>query len=134
MSLKDVYQKFLTSPSTASLASDVSLIYITSTTEINGADRVIKHLSRQQELKINSQTVLDAVQGSNALCLDIETSLQFLTGGGAYLPNLDETFLFDRVAKFPTVGALPLPNSPTLDYVLIRLIVPADPYRPIQRQ
>ncbi|KAL4752131.1 hypothetical protein BDW72DRAFT_75566 [Aspergillus terricola var. indicus] len=103
MSLKDVYQKFLAAPSSAFLASDVSLIYITSTTEINGADRVIKHLSKQQELKINSQTVLDTVQGSNALSLDIETSLQFLTGGGAYLPNLDETFLFDRVAKFPTI-------------------------------
>ncbi|RDW81678.1 uncharacterized protein DSM5745_05235 [Aspergillus mulundensis] len=103
MSLLNVYQKFLVSPSAAPLASDVSLIYITTTTEIKGADKVIKHLTKQQELKINSQTVLDSVQGSNALSLDIEINLQFLTGGGAYLPNLDETFLFDHVAKFPTI-------------------------------
>ncbi|KAL4925471.1 uncharacterized protein BDV17DRAFT_300254 [Aspergillus undulatus] len=103
MSLKDVYQRFLAAPSSAPLASDVSLIYITSTTEIKGADKVIKHLTKQQDLKINSQAIIDSVQGSNALSLDVDTSLQFLTGGGAYLPSLDETFLFDRVAKFPTI-------------------------------
>ncbi|KAL4969359.1 uncharacterized protein BDV14DRAFT_165758 [Aspergillus stella-maris] len=103
MSLKDVYQRFLAAPNSAPLASDASLIYITSTTEIHGADKVIKHLTKQTDLKINSQTIIDSVQGSNALSLDVDTSLQFLTGGGAYLPNLDETFLFDRVAKFPTI-------------------------------
>ncbi|OJI97863.1 hypothetical protein ASPVEDRAFT_126265 [Aspergillus versicolor CBS 583.65] len=103
MSLKDVYQRFLAAPNPASLASDVSLIYITSTTEFKGADSVTKHLTKQQEIKINSQTIIDSVQGSNALSLDVDTSLQFLTGGGAYLPNLDETFLFDRVVKFPTI-------------------------------
>jgi hypothetical protein len=112
MSLKDVYQRFLSDPRSAPLAPDVSLIYITSTTEFNGAEAVLKHLTKQQHIiKTNSQTVIDAVQGSNALSLDIETALQFVSGGGAYLPNLDETFLLDRVAKFPTVGAGPLPRS-----------------------
>lgn len=105
MSLKDVYQRFLAAPSSGPLASDVSLYYITSTTEFKGAEKVIKHLTKQQEIKIKSQTIIDAVQGSSALSLDVDTSLQFLTGGGAYLPNLDETFLFDRDARFPTVGA-----------------------------
>ncbi|KAL2862040.1 hypothetical protein BJX68DRAFT_15878 [Aspergillus pseudodeflectus] len=104
MSLKDVYQRFLSDPRSAPLAPDVSLIYITSTTEFNGAEAVLKHLTKQQHIiKTNSQTVIDAVQGSNALSLDIETALQFVSGGGAYLPNLDETFLLDRVAKFPTI-------------------------------
>ncbi|KAL4916673.1 hypothetical protein BDW62DRAFT_102321 [Aspergillus aurantiobrunneus] len=103
MSLKDVYQRFLAAPSSAPLASDVSLIYITSTTEFKGADKVIKHLTKQQDVKVNSQTVIDAVQGSNALSLDVDTAVQFVSGGGAYLPNLDETFLFDRVATFPTI-------------------------------
>ncbi|KAL2834728.1 hypothetical protein BJY01DRAFT_224111 [Aspergillus pseudoustus] len=104
MSLKDVYQRFLSEPRSAPLAPDVSLIYITSTTEFNGADAVLKHLTKQQHIiKTNSQNVIDAVQGSNALSLDVETSVQFVTGGGAYLPNLDETFLLDRVAKFPTI-------------------------------
>ncbi|KAL4786655.1 hypothetical protein BJX76DRAFT_96789 [Aspergillus varians] len=103
MSLKDVYQRFLADPRSAPLASDASLIYITSTTEINGSDKVIRHLTNQQEVKTNFQTVIDAIQGSNALSLDVDTSVQFVTGGGAYLPNLDETFLFDRVATFPTI-------------------------------
>ncbi|KAL2818136.1 hypothetical protein BJX63DRAFT_419398 [Aspergillus granulosus] len=104
MSLKDVYQRFLSDPRSAPLAPDVSLIYITSTTEFNGAEAVLKHLTKQQHIiKTNSQTIIDVVQGSNALSLDVDTSVQFVTGGGAYLPNLDETFLLDRVAKFPTI-------------------------------
>ncbi|KAL3465292.1 hypothetical protein BJX64DRAFT_252823 [Aspergillus heterothallicus] len=104
MSLKDVYQRFLNDPRSAPLAPDVSLIYITSTTEFNGADAVLKHLIKQQHIiKTNSQSIIDTIQGTNGLSLDVETSVQFLTGGGAYLPNLDETFLLDRVAKFPTI-------------------------------
>ncbi|KAL2831777.1 hypothetical protein BDW59DRAFT_140007 [Aspergillus cavernicola] len=104
MSLKDVYQRFLADPRSAPLASDVSLIYITSTTELNDAEAVIKHLTRQQHIvNVKSQTVIDTVQGSNSLCLDVVTAVQFVSGGGAYLPNLDETFLLDRVATFPTI-------------------------------
>jgi hypothetical protein len=105
MSLKDVYQRFLAAPTSAPLASDVSLIYITTTTEFKGVEAVTKQLTKQHIVKINSQTVLGAVQGSHSLSLDVETSIEFVSGGGAYLPNLDETFLLDRVATFPTVGA-----------------------------
>ncbi|KAL2870060.1 uncharacterized protein BJX67DRAFT_304704 [Aspergillus lucknowensis] len=104
MSLKDLYQRFLADPRSAPLAPDVSLIYITSTTELKGAEAVLKHLTKQQHiLKINSQVVIDTIQGSNSLSLDVETDVQFVTGGGAFLPNLDETFLLDRVAKFPAI-------------------------------
>ncbi|KAL4883724.1 hypothetical protein BJY04DRAFT_184229 [Aspergillus karnatakaensis] len=103
MSLKDVYQRFLAAPSSAPLASDVSLTYITTTTEFKGVEAVTKQLTKQNIVKTKSQTILDAVQASNALSLDVETTVEFVTGGGAYLPNLDETFLLDRVATFPTI-------------------------------
>ncbi|KAL3494044.1 hypothetical protein BJX62DRAFT_56029 [Aspergillus germanicus] len=120
MSLKDVYQRFLSDPRSAPLAPDVSLIYITSTTEFNGAEAVVKHLTKQQHIiKTNSQTVIDAVQGSNALSLDIETTLQFVSGGGAYLPNLDETFLLDRVAKFPTIHIVRFNNQNQIQSVRV---------------
>ncbi|PYH97805.1 hypothetical protein BO71DRAFT_346163 [Aspergillus ellipticus CBS 707.79] len=104
MSLKDVYQRFLANPQSAPLAPDASLIYITTTTKVDGASAVVNHLTKQQKIvKTKSETVLDAIESANSLCLDIETTLEFMTGGGAYLPSLDDNFLADHVATFPTI-------------------------------
>lgn len=104
MSLQDVYQRFLADPKSASVAPDISLIYITTTTRFDQADAVVTHLSRQQTVvKKKSEGILSAIEGPDSLCLDVETTLEFLTGGGAYLPSLDDNFLADRVATFPTV-------------------------------
>ncbi|PWY89282.1 hypothetical protein BO70DRAFT_285266 [Aspergillus heteromorphus CBS 117.55] len=104
MSLKDVYQRFLANPQPAALAPDASLIYITTTTKLDGASAVLSHLAKQQKIvKTRSEIVLDAIESANSLCLDIETTLEFNTGGGAYLPSLDDNFLADHVATFPTI-------------------------------
>ncbi|KAG2412094.1 hypothetical protein HFD88_009650 [Aspergillus terreus] len=104
MSLKDLYQTFLADPKSASLASDVSLIYIPTTTKIDGADAVRNHLTRQDHvLKRKSQQVLDTIEGPSSLCLDVEATVEFVSGGGPYLLALDDNFLSDRVATFPTV-------------------------------
>ncbi|KAE8351987.1 hypothetical protein BDV28DRAFT_9148 [Aspergillus coremiiformis] len=104
MSLQEVYQRFLSDPRSASLASDIALIYITTTTKVDGADAVVKHLARQDHvLKRKSQQVIDTVEGLNSLSLDVDTTVEFVSGGGPYLPSLDDNFLSDRVATFPTV-------------------------------
>ncbi|KAE8346916.1 hypothetical protein BDV24DRAFT_174517 [Aspergillus arachidicola] len=104
MSLQDVYQRFLSDPRSASLASDVALIYITTTTRVDGAEAVVKHLARQDHvLKRKSQQVIDTVEGLNSLSLDVDTTVEFVSGGGPYLPALDDNFLSDRIATFPTV-------------------------------
>ncbi|KAF7594955.1 hypothetical protein BBP40_007763 [Aspergillus hancockii] len=104
MSLQEVYQRFLSEPRSASLADDVALIYITTTTRVDGTDAVVKHLARQDHvLKRKSQQVIDAVEGLNSLSLDVDTTVEFVSGGGPYLPALDDNFLSDRVATFPTV-------------------------------
>ena len=105
MSLPDLYQRFLADPRSASLASDVSLVYIPTTTKLDSADAVRSHLAKQHTVvKTKAQNVLGVVEGSDALCLDIETTLEFVSGGGAYLPSLEDNFLTDRVVSFPTVG------------------------------
>lgn len=107
MSLKDLYQTFLADPKSASLASDVSLIYIPTTTKIDGADAVRNHLTRQDHvLKRKSQQVLDTIEGPSSLCLDVEATVEFVSGGGPFLLALDDNFLSDRVATFPTVCPL----------------------------
>lgn len=103
--LQDVYQRFLASPRSAPLAADISLIYVTSTTQFDQPDAIITHLSRQASIvKKKSENVLSVVEGTRSLCLDIETTLQFLEGGGAWLPSIDDNFIIDRVVTFPTVS------------------------------
>lgn len=104
-SLTAIYQKFLATPSLTALSSDAtSLNYITTLTTINSAASIVKHLSaHQQVLKKKQETVLTAIESQDAICLDVETTLEFITGGGAYLPGLDDNFLADRVVTFPMV-------------------------------
>ncbi|OQE91292.1 hypothetical protein PENNAL_c0010G00049 [Penicillium nalgiovense] len=101
---KTEYQRFLDNPKTAKLADDVSLIYVPTTTKFEQADNVITHvLKNAKVVKTKSNQVISAIEGSDSLCLDIETTLEFTEGGGVYLPSLDDNFLADRVATFPTV-------------------------------
>ncbi|CAG8909854.1 unnamed protein product [Penicillium egyptiacum] len=101
---KTEYQRFLDNPRTAKLADDVSLIYVPTTTKFEQADNVITHvLKNAKVVKTKSNQVISAIEGSDSLCLDMETTLEFTEGGGVYLPSLDDNFLADRVATFPTI-------------------------------
>lgn len=48
--------------------------------------------------------MLNCIESEDEICLDVETTLEFVTGGGAYLPGLDDNFLADRVVTFPIVS------------------------------
>ena len=105
---KDNYNKFLANPRNpdVAVATNVSLIYVPTTTSIEGKDAVITHASRQSAIvKKKAEQIINAIESHDSLILDIETTLEFLEGGGAYLPSLDDNFLADRVATFPTVGS-----------------------------
>lgn len=105
MSLRAAYNRFLAAPSTGALANDASLHYITTLTSLQEATAIIKHLSVQEKLlKKKDQKIISAVEGSSALSLDVETTIEFLNGGGAYLPGLDDNFIADRTVTFPMVG------------------------------
>lgn len=131
MSLKSVYERFLADPASAPLASDVSLIYITTTTTVNEAGAVLKHLSSQQRIvKKKAEKIIGVVEAPDSLCLDVETTLEFVDGGGAYLPSLDDNFLVDHVATFPTVSARVSDRGIIRDLLTGR--VPGS-YRSIQR-
>ena len=104
-SLKVAYQSFLSQPGTAVLNEEASLNYITTLTTINSSAAIVKHFSALQKvLKKKEEKTLCVVEGENALCLEIDTTLEFLTGGGAYLPGLEENFLSDHIVNFPIVS------------------------------
>ncbi|CAH0049838.1 unnamed protein product [Clonostachys solani] len=96
------YKQFLAAPSSSLLADSASLHYIPTTTTFSGAAEIIKHLnSVQKQLKIKKQDILTVIEGESAAVIEVDTTLEFITSGGAYLPGLDDNFLTDRVAYLP---------------------------------
>ena len=116
MSLQVRYQSFLAKPNLSLLTAEASLNYITTLTTVNSNIGIVKHLASQEKaLKKEEEKVIGSIEGDSAICLDIETTLEFLRGGGAYLPGLDENFLSDRTVTFPVVGLF----EPRWRYLLI---------------
>jgi hypothetical protein len=104
MALQTAYKQFLAAPNPTFLAQDASLHYITTLVTLNGSSEIIKHLkSQDHELKKKEEKFLDVVEGPNALAVEVHTTIEFLSGGGAYLPSLDDNFLADRIVTFPIV-------------------------------
>ncbi|KAF3764941.1 hypothetical protein M406DRAFT_42756 [Cryphonectria parasitica EP155] len=98
MALQAVYKQFLAAPNSSALAQDASLHYITTTTSFYGPTDIIKHLNSQRNLiKKKGEEFITVVEGQGALAVQTELSLEFQDQGGAYLPGLDEQFLYDRV-------------------------------------
>ncbi|XMA10778.1 hypothetical protein WAI453_003569 [Rhynchosporium graminicola] len=104
MSLQAVYQQFLSAPKESALASDASLHYITTLVTLNGSSAIIKHLNAQtQDLKKKEEKLLDVVESADAIAAEVHTTVEFVIGGGSYLPGLDDNFLADRVVTFPII-------------------------------
>lgn len=104
MALQSTYKQFIAAPNPALLAESASLHYITTLTTYNGSAEIIKHLTAQSRgIKKKGESFIDAVEAPNALAVEVDTTLEFLTTGGAYLPGLDDNFLADRTVTFPVV-------------------------------
>jgi hypothetical protein len=98
------YTDFLRSPTTSLLASDASLVYITTTTEIKEPAAIIKHIQSQQKLlEKKEEKILNTIAGQDGLCLETETVLQFKQGGGAFLPGMDENLLDEKIVTMPVM-------------------------------
>ncbi|KAK3995344.1 hypothetical protein QBC44DRAFT_320153 [Cladorrhinum sp. PSN332] len=101
MALQAAYKQFLAAPNQSALAPSASLHYITSTTSYNGPGDIIKHLNTaRNQIKKNKEDVLFVIEGQNAVVLEAELSVEFVTGAGGYLPGLDDNFIADRTVTF----------------------------------
>jgi hypothetical protein len=105
MSLKAAYERFLTSPNPLSLCENASLNYIPTLRTFTQQGPVIRHLENQNRTEVRKKTekIIGTVEGQNSLSLEVETTLEFISNGGAYLPGLDN-FVTDRIVTFPTVS------------------------------
>ncbi|KAL1844296.1 hypothetical protein VTJ49DRAFT_2353 [Mycothermus thermophilus] len=99
MALQAAYKQFLASPNTSALTDDASLHYVTTTTSVAGATDIIKHLAtvRNRIKKVNEEPLF-AIENQHALVVEFDTTLEFVSSGGPYLPGLDDNFLADRTA------------------------------------
>lgn len=103
-SLKAKYQKYLSNPDASAFAPDGSLNYITTLTTIHKPDAIAKHLhAHQRVLRKKHENILNTIESDHGLCLEVETTVEFITGGGTFLPGLDDNFLADQLATFPVV-------------------------------
>ena len=100
--MASTYSAYLQSPSVSHLASDASLNYITTTTVINESTAILKHLQAQQkQVTKKEEKVLNAIEGPGSLFLETQVTLQFNNGGGAYLPQMDDNLLDEKLVIFP---------------------------------
>lgn len=105
MALQAAYKQYLAAPNASFLAENASLHYITTLTTFNGPTEIIKHLNNQiKKVKKKEEKIIDAIEGDCALALEIETSVEFVDGGGAFLPGIDDNFLSDRIVTLPIVS------------------------------
>lgn len=107
MGLQAIYERFLQSPNPLNLANDATLLYVTTLQSFSQQGRIIKHLDEQNRniVKKKAEKVISAVEGLTSVAIIVETTLEFISAGGAYLPGLD-TFIIDRTAMLPVVCTL----------------------------
>ena len=106
MSLKAIYERFLSSPNPLSLAESASLHYITTLKSFTQSGPIVRHLESQNKnvVRKKSEKIVSAVEGHDAIALEVDTTLEFTSGGGCYLPGL-ENFVTDRIVTLPVVSA-----------------------------
>lgn len=104
MALSAVYSQFLRSPTTAVLADGVAIHYVPTLTTIHEPNALIKHLAAQAKVLIKkNEKVISGVEGPNSISLEVETVIEFVSGGGALVPGLDDNFLADKIVTLPLV-------------------------------
>ncbi|KAI0882700.1 uncharacterized protein GGS22DRAFT_39501 [Annulohypoxylon maeteangense] len=112
MALAAVYKQFLAAPTSTQLADGATLNYITTTTSFKGSDQIDKHFTTSaKQLKKTKQEFLSVVEGQNVIAAEVDTVLEFATGGGAYLPGLDDNFVADRTVYLPIIHIVTFDND-----------------------
>ena len=124
MALQAIYSRYLVSPSANQLADNASIHYVPSLTSINKPSAILKHNSVQDQLLKKKENFLNVVEGDRCLCVETETVIQFLNGGGAYLPGLDDNFLVDKTIALPIVSSVERQFSPGLSLRQSELSIP----------
>lgn len=98
------YKQFLAAPNSSLLADTAALHYVTTTTTISGPTQIIQHINAlQKQVAKKKEDILNIIDGGRVIVVEVDTGLGFQTGGGPYLPGLDDNLLAMRVAYLSIV-------------------------------
>ena len=104
MALASSYQTFRTTGNPAGLCSDAALHYVPTLLTHKEPTAIAKHLAAQAKELLKKEEVLSSVETATALVQEVQTRLEFRTGGGAYLPGLEENLIADQMATVVIVS------------------------------
>ncbi|KAI5309968.1 hypothetical protein KEM55_002020, partial [Ascosphaera atra] len=112
MTIKSTYESFLNEPTRSSIADEAALNYITTATQIVGAEKIHEHLAQLQEttVKKNEQKILNVVEGYCSLSLEVQTALEFIGGGGPYVPDAELDSIKEKTATLTIVSIPTVPH------------------------
>ncbi|KAL2256586.1 hypothetical protein VTK26DRAFT_1437 [Humicola hyalothermophila] len=112
MALQAAYKQFLAAPNSSALVENASLHYVTTTTSVTSATDIIKHLATvRNRINKKKEDALFAIENQNVLVFEVETTLEFVTSGGPYLPGMDDNFLADRTVHLPIMHIVTFDNQ-----------------------
>ena len=106
-SLKAVYERFASRPSTDDLHDDATLSYISSGTNVAGAEAIVKSILRARNDVQITETILASHEGHSSLTVEVAADCKFKSGPSWLVPGVEENLLDGMVVKIPLV-CLPL--------------------------
>ncbi|KAB8356337.1 hypothetical protein FH972_023921 [Carpinus fangiana] len=109
--LQSQYKQAIDSPTADAFAAEAAIHYLPTLTSIHGGPTIVQHLQTQQKQLTANHKFLNVIEADRSLCVEAETTIEFHEGAGAYLPGLDENFVTDRIATFPTVHIVTFDSS-----------------------
>ena len=104
-SLKDVYDRFVTQPRVSDLYDDATLTFISSGTNIKGANEVVQYILRSRNDVEIIENVLTYHSGPTSLTVEVAAEYKFKNGPSWIVPGVDGNMLDGMVIKLPLVSA-----------------------------
>jgi len=102
-SLKDVYDRFVTQPNVDDLYNDATLTFISSGTNVKGANEIVQYILRSCNDVEIAETVLAYHTAPTSLTVEVAAKCKFKNGPSWIVPGVDGNMLDGMVAKFPLV-------------------------------
>lgn len=102
-SLKSVYERFVAQPSTDDLHDDATLSYISSGTNVTGAEAIVKFILYSRNDVQITENILASHEGYSSLTVEAAAECKFKNGPSWLVPGVEENLLDGMVIKIPLV-------------------------------
>ena len=102
--LQQVYDRFVAQPNVDVLHQDATLSYISSGTNIVGAEDIVKAILRARNDVQITEKVLAYHAGYSSLTVECAAECKFKNGPSWIAPGVDDNLIDGKAAQIPLVG------------------------------